>query len=103
MSLHTIVLVIQVENNKQLREWQRKEKETRHSLFMFLVLLTLVNIYLMSIQEEKQKEIANVAWLSWGVAFVIIANFIIAPEKERNSPLRGFEKSEFFLHHSQGN
>jgi NADH:ubiquinone oxidoreductase subunit 6 (subunit J) len=78
MSLHTMVLVMQVEKNQRARKWQRNEEMARHSLFMFLLMLILVEIYLMSMQEKKQKEIANAAWLSWSVAFVILAEWIMA-------------------------
>lgn len=63
-------------------KWQKAEENTRHSLFVFLLLLTLVNLDIMARKTKREQERATQAWVGWGVVFVLLAFFIITPEQE---------------------
>lgn len=69
-------------SNQTLREWQKAEENARHSLFVFLIILTLVNLDIMARKTKKEQERATQTWVAWGVIFVLLAFFIIAPEQE---------------------
>ena len=65
-----------------LKEWQKAEEAARHSLFVFLILLTLVNLDIMARKSKREQERATQTWVAWGVTFVLLAFFIISPEQE---------------------
>lgn len=65
-----------------LRKWQKGEESARHSLFVFLLILTLVNLDIMARKTEAEKQRATQTWVAWGVTFVLLAFFIITPEQE---------------------
>lgn len=56
------------------------------SLFTFLILLTLENLHIMSFSSAKERQLATQRWLTWGITFLLIAFFILAPEQEHTSP-----------------
>lgn len=64
-----------------LQEVSRLEADTRHDLAIFLILYLLVGLDLFSIKDEKQREKMTAAWVSWGVVFVLIGFFILAPAR----------------------
>ncbi|MCL6548756.1 MAG: hypothetical protein K6T30_07580 [Alicyclobacillus sp.] len=61
----------------------RAEESARHGLFVFLLLLTLVNLDIMARHSREEQERATQTWLAWGVVFVLLAFFIITPEQEQ--------------------
>ncbi|WP_157071031.1 hypothetical protein [Alicyclobacillus acidiphilus] len=68
--------------NEALREFQRIEANTRHDVAIFLILYSLIGLDIFSIKDEKQREKVTAAWVSWGVVFVLVGFFILAPERD---------------------
>lgn len=53
-----------------------------HNLLLFLLILTLVNLHIMSHENEQAKEQATARWVAWGVMFTMLGFFVITPEQE---------------------
>lgn len=71
-----------------IREFARLEANTRHDVAVFLILYSLVGLDLFSIKDEKQREKITTAWVSWGVAFVLIGFFILGPARDAEQTAR---------------
>ncbi len=52
------------------------------NLLLYLLVLTLVNVHIMSHENEKVKEQVTARWVAWGVIFTLLGFFVITPEKE---------------------
>lgn len=52
------------------------------NLLLFLLILTLVNVHIMSHENERAKEQATARWVAWGVIFTLLGFFVITPEIE---------------------
>lgn len=63
-------------------KWMKAEKSARHSLFVFLLIFTLVELDITARKSRQAEEQASRTWITWGVTFVLLAFFIISPEKE---------------------
>ncbi|MCY0896374.1 MAG: hypothetical protein OWS03_08830 [Alicyclobacillaceae bacterium] len=62
--------------------WLDAEAVASRGLFTFLLLFTLTGMDIMSRPADQQAE-ATKGWVLWGVVFILLAFFIIAPEQER--------------------
>jgi len=68
--------------------WIKGEANARHGAFVFLILFTLTGMDIRSKKSKLEQERATHTWLAWGITFLLLAFFIIAPEQElmaRNS------------------
>ncbi|MCL6452395.1 MAG: hypothetical protein K6T78_02070 [Alicyclobacillus sp.] len=69
-------------SDEAVKAWQKGEADARHGVFTFLILLTLANLDIMARKTKREQERATQTWVAWGVIFVLLAFFIIAPEQE---------------------
>lgn len=67
---------------QDLQEIERLDANTRHDLAIFLILYALIGLNLFGIEDTLQREKMTVAWVSWGIIFLIIGFFILAPARD---------------------
>ncbi|MDP9729469.1 hypothetical protein ACOJUR_02250 [Alicyclobacillus tolerans] len=65
-----------------LTAFAQAESNSRHGAFIFLLLYTLIGIDIMAKKTPQEQMQALKVWLPWGITFLLLAFFIIAPEQE---------------------
>ena len=58
------------------------ESGARHSVVVFLIIFTLVDIDISSEKDEAKRRKLTATWLAWGIPFLLLAFFIISPEQD---------------------
>jgi hypothetical protein len=69
-------------SDQQLQQWLKAEEKARHGVVIYLTLGSLIFLDIFSIQDEKRREEMTRAWVAWGIVFLLLAFFIIAPEQD---------------------
>ena len=61
---------------------QLAESGARHSVVVFLIIFTLVDMDIMAVKDESQRMKLTATWLAWGIPFLLLAFFFISPEQD---------------------
>ncbi|MGZ4030617.1 MAG: hypothetical protein ACXVP5_01625 [Tumebacillaceae bacterium] len=69
-------------SDQQLQQWLKAEEKARHGVVIYLTLGGLIFLDISSIQDEKRREEVTRTWVVWGITFLLLAFFIIAPEQD---------------------
>lgn len=69
------------QSNEALQDYLYAEASNRHAAAVFLILYALIGLDTMSIEDPKLREKMTVAWIAWGITFILLGFFIIGPEQ----------------------
>ena len=78
----------------QALKLQLAESGARHSVVVFLIIFTLVDMDIMAVKDESQRMKLTATWLAWGIPFLLLAFFFISPEQDAMAIKRAAEMSD---------